>query len=93
MVSMQQIEGMPEAFREAKQVFLTTVNKDGEKKTRPMTNYNESPFEKMWFPSFKDTRKVKDIENNSEVIVSFPGEDENKWFKIVGKANTIRNLH
>ena len=84
---MQQLEGMHEAFREAKQVFLTTVSKDGEKKTRPMTNYNESPFEKMWFPSFKDTTKIKDIEKNSEVYISFPGEDENKWYKIMGNAS------
>ena len=86
---MQKIEGMQEAFRESKQVYLTTTSEKGEKKTRPMTNYNKSPYEEMWFPSFRDTRKIKDIMKNSEVIISFPGEEENKWYKIRGTARLV----
>jgi len=83
---MKQLEGMHEAFKEAKQVFLTTTSKDGETKTRAMTNYNESPYESMWYPSFKDTQKVRDIENNPEVVISFPAEETGKWYKIKGTA-------
>jgi general stress protein 26 len=83
---MEKIEGMIEVFQRSKQVFLTTTNKNGEIKTRPMTNYNDSPYEDMWFPSFKDTRKVKDIESNSKVTISFPSDEENKWYKVEGTA-------
>ncbi len=54
---MNKIEGMHKAFREAKQVFLTTTSTEGVSKTRAMTNFNDSPYESMWYPSFKNTQK------------------------------------
>ena len=82
---MKKLKGMLEAFREAKQVFLTT-NSSGETRTRAMTNFNETPYEPMWFPSFKDTRKINDIKANPMVVVSFPSEQEGKWYRIKSKA-------
>ena len=83
---MKQIEGLQKAFKESKQVFLTTSNKNGESKTRAMTNYNDSPYEPMWYPSFLDTQKVKHIKENPEVIISFPTDEQGKWYKIKGEA-------
>jgi len=84
---MNKLEGMQKAFNESKQVFLTTTNKEGETRRRAMTNYNESPYEPMWFPSFKDTQKIRDIENNPEVIISFHAEATGKWYKVKGHAS------
>jgi general stress protein 26 len=83
---MEKIEGMHEAFREAKQVFLTTTSKEGVSKTRAMTNYNDSPYESMWYPSFKDTQKIRDIADNPEVVISFPGKKRYKWYRVKGTA-------
>lgn len=77
---------MLEAFKDSKQVFLTTKSKTGEKSTRPMTNYNESPYEPMWYPSFKGTQKIKDISENPDVVIKFPAEKENTWYHIHGQA-------
>ena len=78
---------MQKSFRESKQVFLTTYNKQGESETRPMTNYNESPYEHMWFPSFMDTQKIRDIKENKDVIISFPTNERDKWYRVKGKAS------
>ena len=83
---MEKIEGMHEAFKRSKQVFLTTTSKDGKKSTRPMTNYNESTYESMWYPSFKGTQKIRDVSENPDVIISFPTDEEGKWYRIYGKA-------
>lgn len=83
---MNNIQGMAQAFKESKQVFLTTRNSEGESKTRPMTNYNESPYESMWFPSFMDTQKIRDIKENPEVVISFPSTVRDKWYRVKGKA-------
>ena len=77
---------MLEAFKESKQVFLTTTSKDGVKSTRPMTNYNKSPYVSMWYPSFKATQKIKDVTENPEAVIRFPAEEENKWFHVQGNA-------
>lgn len=84
--TMNKLEGMHEAFKEAKQVFLTTTSKEGVTKTRAMTNYNDSPYEPMWFPSFKDTQKIQDIGANPVVVISFPAEEPGKWYRVTGKA-------
>ena len=84
---MNKFEGMLEDFKEAKQVFLTTLNSDNQTRTRAMTNFNESPYEQMWFPSFKETRKVEDIKLNPMVVVSFPAKEEGKWYRVKGNAS------
>ena len=83
---MDKLEGMLEAFKGSKQVLLTTSGPDGADRTRAMTNYNESPYEPMWFPSFNETRKVEDIRRSPAVIVSFPAEEEGRWYRIRGEA-------
>jgi general stress protein 26 len=82
---MKKLEGMLEAFKEAKLVFLTTSS-NNKTHTRPMTNYNESPYISMWFPSFRDTKKIDDIKTNPSVVVSFPAKKEGMWFRVNGKA-------
>jgi general stress protein 26 len=83
---MEQIDGMLNAFKNSKQVFLTTTSMDRKKSTRPMTNYNESPYQQMWYPSFKGTQKIRDISENPEVVISFPAREENKWYRVKGTA-------
>ena len=84
---MEKIEGMQKAFKEAKFVFLITTNEEGETRTRPMTNFNESPYESMWFPTFTDTRKIRDIRHNSLVTISFPADERHTWYNIEGQAH------
>jgi general stress protein 26 len=60
---MNEIKGMAEAFKEARVVYLTTF-RDGEVRSRQMTNLNEDPYRMMWFPTYRDTRKVEDIGKN-----------------------------
>ncbi len=83
---MEKLEGMLEAFKNSKQVFLTTTSEEGVKSVRAMTNYNDSPYEPIWFASFEGTQKIKDIKSNPDVVISFPGDEENKWYKVKGKA-------
>jgi general stress protein 26 len=87
---MNKLKGMLEAFKESKQVLLTTKSPDGETRTRAMTNFNNSPYEPMWFASFKETHKVEDIKANPKVVVSFPAKEEGKWYRIKGEARLAK---
>ena len=82
---MDEIEGLREAFEQAKVVFLTTF-KNGEETSRPMTNFNEDPYEMMWFPTDKKSRKVEDIEGNDKVLITFPGAKKGEYYEIKGRA-------
>jgi general stress protein 26 len=85
---MEKIPGLEEAFQNAKVVFMTTY--DGNKeRTRKMTNYNEARALDgiIWFPTEKDTRKVKDIEKNNKILLTFPANKRGEYFEIEGEAS------
>jgi len=85
VIAMKEIEGMLEDFRRARVVYLTTFS-DGEERSRQMTNLNDDPYEMMWFPTYRDTRKVRDVEENPRVLVTFPSSREDEYYEIDGRA-------
>jgi general stress protein 26 len=83
---MNKLPGLKKSFENAKIVWLTTFNKEGDEIDRQMTNYNEDPYSEMWFPTWTETRKVRHIQNNPKSYITFPSEEENKFFRIQGKT-------
>lgn len=76
---------MEDAFKKAKVLFMTTY---GEKKnTLQMTSYNEDPYSQLWFPTERDTKKVKDIEKNNAITLTFPEENRGEFYEIEGEAS------
>ena len=82
---MKEIRGMLEDFKQAKIVYLTTFS-DGEERSRPMTNFNDNPYERMWFPTYRKTRKVDDIKKDPKVLLTFPSSKEDEFYEIEGRA-------
>jgi general stress protein 26 len=83
---MNKIQGMKDEFKQAKLVYLTTFSEDDRKRNIAMTNYNEDPYNMMWFPTFKDSRKVKNIKNIPRVLITFPSSKKREFYVIEGKA-------
>ena len=87
---MEKIPGLDEAFKKAKVIFMTTY--DGEKEnTRQMTNYNEDPYETIWFPTERDTKKVRDIEKDNRVLLTFPASTRGNYYEVSGEASFASN--
>ena len=74
------------SFKHAKVVYLVTTNEDGVRHSRPMTNFNDNPYDTIWFPSYNNTRKVEDIKENPSVKVLFPSLVKDQFYEIEGKA-------
>ena len=81
---MRKIPGLEEAFKNAKIVWLTTFDEKGDEVDRQMTNYNEDPYDELWFPTWTDTRKVRHLKRRSGALVTFPAEEEDKFYGIRG---------
>ena len=77
---------MKDCFKNSKVVYLITFSVDGQPHSRPMTNFNDDPYTMMWFPSYRDTRKVRDIKVNDKVIVIFPSCNTDEFFEVEGRA-------
>lgn len=82
---MKKIEGMLEDFKDAKVVFMTTFSVEGER-SRKMTNFNEDPYNMMWFPTYRNTKKIEDIKRNLRVLITFPSSKEGEFYEIEGRA-------
>jgi general stress protein 26 len=82
---MDKLAGLEAAFKNAKVVFMTTYG--AKENTRQMTNYNEDPYGVIWFPTEKDTKKVKDIKQNNAVTITFPAEIRGEFYEIKGEAS------
>ena len=82
---MNEIEGLVESFKEARMVYLTTF-RDGEERSRQMTNFNDDPYGVIWFPSEMKSRKIEDIKDDPKVLITFPAQIKGKYYEITGKA-------
>ena len=65
---------------------MVTFGEKNEPHSRPMTNFNENPYTKMWFPTFSNTRKVDDLKRNKKVLILFPDKNEKIFYEIEGQA-------
>jgi general stress protein 26 len=86
LIELKEVPGIREAFKRSRSVILTTYNAEGERHSRPMINYNEDPYKDIKFYTFTETRKVRDIKERSEAVISFPSEQEGKVYRIKGSA-------
>ncbi len=84
---MNIVEGLIEDFKMARIVNMTTYAENDVKNIRPMTNFNDDPYDTMWFPTYKDTRKVQDIQRNPRILISFPNtRKDGTFWEISGTA-------
>ncbi len=83
---MERSKEFEDSFKEAKMVYLITYDEDDGENSRPMTNYSEDPYEQIWFPTDKETQKVKDIKNNPRVKVLVPSKKKGFYYEIEGNA-------
>ena len=89
---MNQIDNMEKTFKKSRIVYVSTFDINGEEHSRPMTNFNENPYDTLWFPSYTKTRKVEDITKNPKVLVLFPSDTEDTFFEIEGKGKLASQM-
>ncbi len=51
-----------------------------------MTNLNEDPYAKMWFPTYTNTGKVREVRTTPKALVTFPAEKPGEYYEIEGRA-------
>lgn len=66
---------------------MITYGAKGEPHSRPMTNFNDNPYSTMWFPTYNDTQKVRDLENDPKTLIIYPGADEDEFYEIEGHSS------
>lgn len=73
--------------------MLTTRSEDGQLHGRPMSNNGEVEFDgDVWFFSAVDTRKVKEIEADPGVHLSYADVKRFRFISMSGEAEIVRDV-
>ncbi len=51
-----------------------------------MTNFNEGPYDEIWFPSDMKSRKNEDIKDDPKVLITFPAQKKGEYYEITGRG-------
>lgn len=71
--------------------MMATISGRGTLNSRPMSNNRDVKYKgDMYFFSWDGSQKIKDIENNPQVVLNFQGEKD-LYMSITGKAKLLRN--
>jgi len=85
-VNYDEIICLADSFKKAKIIFMITYGKSGEEHIRAMTNFNDNPYEVMWFATATSTRKVEDIKENKKVLLLFPALADEMYYELEGEG-------
>jgi len=66
---------------------MITYGAKGETHSRPMTNFNDNPYSTMWIPTYNDTQKVRDLDNDPKTLIIYQGADEDEFYEIEGHSS------
>lgn len=85
-------QSIVEMMRDLDLCMLTTHADDGALHTRPMSNNGEVEFDgDVWFFSSAESRKVREIEADARVLVSYSAPDQGLWLALEGRAEIVRD--
>jgi general stress protein 26 len=87
----QKIDEMYDLIREIEIAMLTTQRTDGRLVSRPMSTQKRDSIADLWFVTDGDTHKLEEIENDSQVNLSYYNNKSREWVSVSGRATLSRD--
>jgi general stress protein 26 len=87
----ESIRRLGKAIKEIRIAMMTTVDPDGELRSRPMAT-QEAEFDgQIWFFTKESSGKVHSIVNDQHVNLSYVDVNNNRYASIAGRARLVRD--
>jgi len=87
----QKIEEMYDLIKEIEIAMLTTQRADGRLVSRPMSTQKPDSIADLWFVTDGDTHKLEEIQNDSQVNLSYYNNKSREWVSVSGRASLSRD--
>lgn len=71
--------------------MLTTEDRHGQLRSRPMVVIEEMPEDCLWFFSDASSQKIDDIHGHHDVNVCYADPAANKYVSVTGRARLVRD--
>ncbi len=88
---VKDIEQVADLIRGFRVAMLTTVDGDGELRSRPMATLDLDFDGTLWFFTAADSEKAADLERDARVAVSYVDEPNDRYVSLVGAARLVRD--
>jgi general stress protein 26 len=85
------IKKLGELIHDIKFAMLTSVHADGSLHSRPMTTQQVEFDGDLWFFSGLNSEKVRELETNPEVNISYSAPEDQRYVSVSGRANVSRD--
>ena len=69
--------------------MLTTIGADGTPRCRPMGTREVGPEGELWFFTYEDSRKVRDVRDNPRVSLGYADHEDGLWVSVAGTAELV----
>lgn len=80
-----------EKIKDVKIAMMTTCEKDGRLRSRPMYTQKTEMRDNIWFFTKDDTPKVDELQNNTQVNLSYADPDDSVYVSVSGRASVVRD--
>ena len=89
--SRESIEKLASLIKDIGFAMLTTVCPDGSLRSRPMATQSDEFDGVLWFFTSANEAKVREIQSDDHVNVSYADPDSNTYVSISGRATLVKN--
>lgn len=87
-----QLKKLGEIIRDIKYAMLTTIDKDGALRCRPMKTQNSDEFNgELWFFTKASAPKVDEVEHDHHVNISYAHPSDQSYASVSGMAKLVRD--
>jgi general stress protein 26 len=80
-----------EKIKDVRPGMLTTTERDGSLRSRPMWTLSDEFDGYLWFFTAEDSPKAKELESNNQVCISYSAPDKDLFISVSGRAELIHD--
>ena len=91
MQGLQQteFEALKEKIKDIKFASMTTVELDGDLHSRPMSTHGMDPDGTLWFLTYKNSNKVRELQRNQHVSLAYSDHSADTYVAASGLAEVV----
>lgn len=85
------VSKLRDLIKDVKIAMLSTVDDQGQIRSRPMATQQVEFDGNLWFFAGDDSEKAAEIRNQPQVNVSYASPEKNRYVSVSGKANLVND--
>ncbi|MBO0931716.1 pyridoxamine 5'-phosphate oxidase family protein [Fibrella aquatilis] len=87
----QELDLLRDKIKDVRITMMTTTEEDGDLHTRPMATHAIDDDGTMWFFTYDDSNKIKEIQHSSNVALGFADPGSELYVSVQGRAEVVKD--